>query len=279
MCQYVTTHATRPETHRYCHLPRPETETREANEQLLIPIWRRRHICIPFFDNIFYLSTWLSSYFSALLYFKYKGILVIKNSTESRAISPGKNRYMASFRPIASPTCSIRIPSVPVKKVSKCFKKSHFTSDDIHDEDEECCWDSSGGGGDNLHNDCEQDGKPGLGEEVVKCYERAFVFCCLISSWSRGYLVQWSSREAWGKEWGQQTEWQGLGILTGPKDGNGDQTSSEVGQWWILQRPHPQLLLQWNTLWSSSSQPSNNSEHWAYGQPASQYSILTLMSE
>ena len=125
MCQYVTTHVTGPETHRYCHLPRPETETREANEQLLIPIWRRRHICIPFnFDNIFYLSTWLSSYFSAFLYFKYKGILVIKNSTESRAISPGKNRYMASFRPMASPTCSIRIPSVPVNKGFQGLQKS-----------------------------------------------------------------------------------------------------------------------------------------------------------
>ena len=39
---------------------------------------------------------------------------MIKNRTESRAISPGKKRYMAFLKPMASPTCSTSIPSVPV---------------------------------------------------------------------------------------------------------------------------------------------------------------------
>ena len=39
-------------------------------------------------------------YFSTFFDFIYNGILVIKKSTASRAINPGKKRYMAFLKPI-----------------------------------------------------------------------------------------------------------------------------------------------------------------------------------
>ena len=38
-------------------------------------------------------------YFSVFLLLRYKGILVIKKSTASRAIRPGKKRYIAFLNP------------------------------------------------------------------------------------------------------------------------------------------------------------------------------------
>ena len=44
---------------------------------------------------------------------KYNGKLAIKNKTAPTAMSPGKNKYMASRKPIASPTCSTSTPRDP----------------------------------------------------------------------------------------------------------------------------------------------------------------------
>ena len=41
----------------------------------------------------------------------------MKNSTASRAMRPGKKRYMAFLKPIASPTHSTRIPRVPTEEI------------------------------------------------------------------------------------------------------------------------------------------------------------------
>ena len=100
-----------------------------------------------------------------------------KNSTASRAMRPGKKRYMAFLNPIASPTHSTRIPRVPRDEIylkiypstEKFSKKSYVsTCDDVHDEEEEGCADSPGGGGHDLHDHGEQDGEPGLREQVVQ---------------------------------------------------------------------------------------------------------------
>jgi hypothetical protein len=37
----------------------------------------------------------------------------MKKSTASSAMSPGKNKYIAFLNPIASPTCSTKMPRVP----------------------------------------------------------------------------------------------------------------------------------------------------------------------
>ena len=88
----------------------------------------------------------------------------MKKSTASKAIIPGKKRYIASLNPIASLVCSIRMPIVPENIVIhiKFQNYNRLTSNDVHDKDEECRADGSGVGWDNLHNDSEQDGKPGL---------------------------------------------------------------------------------------------------------------------
>ena len=47
-----------------------------------------------------------------------------------------------------------------------------FTCDDVHDEEEEGGADPPGGGGDDLHDHGEQDGEPGLREQVVQGWTR-----------------------------------------------------------------------------------------------------------
>ena len=57
----------------------------------------------------------------------------MKNRTASRAMRPGKKRYMALLKPIASPTCSTKIPRVPETAEQVYFwlkvsKSDHFIS-------------------------------------------------------------------------------------------------------------------------------------------------------
>ena len=101
----------------------------------------------------------------------------MKKSTASRAMRPGKKRYMAFLNPIASPTHSTRIPRVPRDEIylkiypstEKFSKKRYvFTCNDVHDEEEEGGADSPGGGGHDLHDHREQDGEPGLRKQVVQ---------------------------------------------------------------------------------------------------------------
>ena len=69
----------------------------------------------PLISDVFRLKIRIISLdvYVLFLLLKYRGRLVMKNNTESSAISPGKKRYMASLNPIASPTHSMSIPSVP----------------------------------------------------------------------------------------------------------------------------------------------------------------------
>ena len=102
---------------------------------------------------------------------RYSGILVIKNRTASRAMSPGKKRYMAFLKPMASPTCSTSIPRVPVRLTNiKLLGQwgTVDTCDDVHHTEENRSAEASGVAGHDLHDDSEEDGEPGLSKEVVE---------------------------------------------------------------------------------------------------------------
>ena len=71
--------------------------------------------CNPLISDVFRSMIRIISWdvYVLFLLLKYRGRLVMKNNTESSAISPGKKRYIASLNPIASPTHSMSIPRVP----------------------------------------------------------------------------------------------------------------------------------------------------------------------
>ena len=103
---------------------------------------------------------------------RYSGILVTKNRTASRAMRPGKKRYMAFLKPMASPTCSTSIPSVPVIHISQPKEtrkvRTVDTCDNIHDTEEDGGAEAPGVAGDDLHDDSEEDGEPSFSKEVVE---------------------------------------------------------------------------------------------------------------
>ena len=99
----------------------------------------------------------------------------MKNRMASSAIRPGKKRYMAFLKPMASPTCSTKMPRVP--KIDKrvyfgfeirLFYHRHLTRDDVHHKEEEGGADAPGVGRDDLHDDGEEDREPGLGKQIIQ---------------------------------------------------------------------------------------------------------------
>ena len=106
----------------------------------------------------------------------------MKNRMASSAIRPGKKRYMAFLKPMASPTCSTKMPRVP--KIDKrdyvgfeirSFYHQHLTRDDVHHKEEEGGADAPGVGRDDLHDDGEEDREPGLRKQIIQGWRRCNV--------------------------------------------------------------------------------------------------------